>query len=176
MDWLIWEWDLSDLRIRVALESYSGTCIMRPEKWSLYTRFTVIFIERVMDLRDPSVSHIDNNSNKYCKTNVPWDPWEFKKEGILWKKRTTAMGENHKAGKLNFLPHDFTMQRCLSLAEPISRMIPLKLTLMLDLERTTNPNYEMVIEIPGAYYSYYYLKAWSWSTDILEVFCGDWSC
>ena len=34
----------------------------------------------------------------------------------------------------------------------------------------------MVNEFPGAYYSYYYLKAWSWSTDILEVFGGDWSC
>ena len=53
-----------------------------------------------MDLRDSSVSH--NSSNKYCETEVPCDQNQ-EKEAILWKIRTTGIGENHKAGKLNFL-------------------------------------------------------------------------
>ena len=41
-------------------------------------------MERVMDLRDPSVSHIDNNSsNKYCKTKVPWDQNQERRRNIV---------------------------------------------------------------------------------------------
>ena len=96
-----------------------------------------------MDLRDPSVSHIDNSSNKHCNTKVFWDQNQERRRNIVEEKdhcESSAMGENHKAGKLNFLPDDVTMLR-LSLVEPIPRMIPLKLTLMLDLGRTTKPYY-----------------------------------
>ena len=55
-----------------------------------------------MDLGDSSVSHIDNSITSTVKRKFPGIKIK-KEEAILWKIRTTGIGENHKAGKLNFL-------------------------------------------------------------------------
>ena len=39
-----------------------------------------------MDLRNSSVSHIDNSSNKYCKTEVPWDQNQERRSNIVEDK------------------------------------------------------------------------------------------
>ena len=57
-----------------------------------------------------------------------------------------------------------------SYTEPSPRMIPLTLTLMVDLELTMQLYWDMLFIIPWTFYTLLL------SADILYVFGGNWSC